>query len=94
MIGQKLSPILCEIETALWEFEAHADGGVKPEYTIDAFRAAAKIFMSVLMDKMWELQHDESIDMKVRENMALKAGNDFRNLIKTYTNIDTHDLYK
>jgi len=29
-----------------------------------------------------------------REEMASSAGNEFRKLIKTYTGIDTHNLYK
>lgn len=91
-IGEKLSPILTEIEDTLWEFEANR--GLKPGYTIDGFRSATKIFMSVLMDKIWELQSDEKIDMKDRMDMAEQCGKDVRNLIKTYTNIDTHELYK
>ena len=92
MIGQKISPILVEIEDTLWEFEAN--NGVKPEYTIEGVRASVKIFMSVLMDKMWDLQSNEKIDIKDREKMAEKVGQDVRKLIKTYTDIDTHDLYK
>lgn len=91
MIGKNISPILVEIETALWEFDIQ--NGFKTEYTEDGFRAAIKIFMSVIMDKMWELQETESIDMKDRENMACKAGEDLRSLIKTYTGVDCHDLY-
>ena len=92
MIGKNLSKIFVEIEDTLWEFEAN--GGLKPEYTIGGFRAGIKIFMSVLMDKIWELQQDETIDLQDRINMANKAGEDIRKLIKTYTNIDTHELYK
>ncbi len=92
MIGQQLSPILVEIEETLWEFEHHS--GIKPEYTEDGFRAACKIFMSVLMDKIWELQSDEKIDMEDRIKMVEKAGADVRALIKIYTDIDTHELYK
>ena len=92
MLGKKLSPILEEIEQTIWEFEAN--GGFKPEYTPEGFRAAIKIFMSALMDKIWELQQDETMDMEVRENMAYKAGEDLRKFIKTYTNIDCHELYK
>jgi len=90
-IGGELSPILCEIEETLWEFEAN--NGMKPDFTIEGFRAATKIFMSVLMDKIWELQSDEKIDMQTRLDMAEKAGEDVRKLIKTYTDIDTHSLY-
>lgn len=92
MIGKKISPILVEIENTLWEFEANNED-IKPEYTDEGFRATLKIFMSVLMDKMWELQFNEKIDIKDRLNMAEKAGNDLRELVKTYTNIDTHEFY-
>jgi hypothetical protein len=92
MIGQKLSPILEEVEGELWEFEANR--GIKPEYTNEGFRAATKIFMSVVLDKMWELQESENIPIEDRSNMATKAGEDIRQLVKNYTNIDCHDLYK
>jgi hypothetical protein len=91
MIGQELSPILEEIEDTLWEFEAN--DGSKPNYTIEGFRGATKIFMSVLMDKIWELQANENIPMENRIQMVEKAGQDVRQLIKTYTDIDTHQLY-
>lgn len=92
MIGAKFSPILEEIENALWEFEIY--GKTTLQYTDEGFRAATKIFMSALMDKMWNLQEAEGMNMADRGNMATKAGEDLRNLIKTYTNIDTHKLYK
>jgi len=91
MIGKKLSPILEEIEATLWEFEANAGG--KPEFTNEGFRASVKIFMSTLMDKVWELQQNEKFDMQDRINMATKLGEDVRKLIKTYTDIDCHKLY-
>lgn len=92
MIGKELSPVLVEIEDALWEFELNSN--LQPEYTTDGFRAATKIFMSVLMDKIWNLQSNENMDMEDRVKMVEKAGNDIRNIIKIYTDIDTHDLYK
>lgn len=92
MIGKQISPILYEIENVLWDFEEN--GGLKPEYGKDGFRAAIKIFMSVIMDKMWELQEVESLSIEDRCNMANKVGEDIRKLVKTYTDIDTHDLYK
>ncbi len=92
MIGKKISPILSEIENSIWEFEASV--GIKTEFTTEGFRAATKIFMSVLMDKIWELQEGENITMEDRMNMVQKAGEDVRHLIKVYTNIDTHEFYK
>jgi uncharacterized protein YutE (UPF0331/DUF86 family) len=93
MIGEKLSPVLNEIEQALWEFEFNFPG-TQPDYSEDGFRSALKIVMSAMMDKMWDLQQKEGIDMKIREAMAIKCGEDFRNLVRKYTNIDPHDLYK
>lgn len=92
MIGQRLSPILKEIEETIWEFEANTQA--KPNFTMEGFQAATKIFMTVFMDKMFELQTDESLSLKNKLNMAQKAGEDIRQLIKTYTNIDTHEFYK
>jgi hypothetical protein len=59
MIGKKLSPILSEIESALIEFEINV--ARPPEYTDEGFRASVKIFLSVMLDKMWKLQEDEGI---------------------------------
>ena len=91
MIGELLSPILTEIETKILEWEAAVSE--KPEYTKEAFRAAIKIFMSTLLDKMWELQEKDNMDINTRQAMAEKAGNDIRDFVKTYTDIDTHELY-
>lgn len=91
MVGKNLSPILAEIEQTLWEHEATF--ATKPNYTIEGFRGGIKIFMSVLLDKMWELQVNENMDNATREDMAVKLGNEVRKMVKTYTNIDTHDLY-
>jgi len=92
MIGQRLSPVLHEIEETLWEFEANVAD--KPNYTEEGFKGGIKIFMSVMLDKMWELQEKENIEMSDRENMATKLGESLRALVKTYTDIDTHELYK
>jgi len=92
MIGKKFSPILKEIEDTLWEFEENNGG--KPNYTQEGFQGAIKIFMSVLMDKMWELQEGEEISLADRLKMSQRAGEDLRKLVKTYTDIDTNDFYK
>jgi hypothetical protein len=92
MIGKKLSPILSEIESALIEFEINV--AKPPEYTNEGFRASVKIFLSVMLDKMWKLQEDEGIDINTRADMAEKLGSEIRNIVRVYTNIETHDLYK
>jgi len=90
-INDRLSAVLTEFEDTLIEFESH---GIPPKYTDEAFRAATKIFMSAIMDRMWVLQERERIDMKDRCNMAIRAGKDLREFVKTYTDIDTFDLYR
>lgn len=92
MIGKKLSPVLSEIESALMEFEINV--AKPPEYTDEGFRAAVRIFLSAMLDKMWKLQEDEGIDIDTRADMAEKLGSEIRNIVRVYTNIDTHSLYK
>ncbi len=92
MIGKHLSPILADIEKVLWQYEALE--GKKPNYTDQAFRASIKIFMSALLDKMYDLQEDEHLSFEDKINMAKKAGEDLRKLVKIYTDIDTVELYK
>ena len=43
-IGEKLSPLLVEVEEMIWEFESHFQ--IKPEFSKEGFRASIKIFMS------------------------------------------------
>lgn len=92
MIGQKIAPILIEIENTLWEFEAHK--AQLPDYPDSALPAAAKIFMSVMMEQIWHLMEKENVDQKDRENMVERAGEELRSYIKKYTNLDTRDFYK
>lgn len=92
MIGGKLSPILEEIEGALLEFEAEDLG--QPLYTEGGFRAAVKIFMSVVMDSLWNMQELADMTLDERLDMAEEAGLDIKHLIMKYTGIDTHTLYK
>ena len=92
MIGKKLSPILSEIESTLMEFEINV--AKPPEYTDEGFRASVRIFLSAMLDKMWKLQEDEGIDINTRADMAEKLGSEIRNIVRVYTNIETHDLYK
>lgn len=91
-VGKTISPLLVELEDVLWEFQKH--GGLKPEFTDDGFRAALKIFMDVIMDKTWELQENEGMGLEDRKKMVGKLGDDIRQLIKTYTDIDTFEMYK
>lgn len=90
-IGQRLNSILIKIENILIDHEVYHS--TKPEYSIDAFRAILKLFMSALLDKMYELQEKENMPLNDRKNMAVKAGEDIRKIIKIYTDIETLNLY-
>lgn len=90
-IGQKLSPILYEIETAIIEHEAYI--GTPHEFTKDGFRAAIKICVAVMLDKMWALQEEENVPQETRCKMANELGIKFKELIRIYTGVDTTKLY-
>ena len=92
-IGTRLSPLLIEIEASLWDFE-YSHPGDRPMYSIFGLRAALKIFMSTLLDAMWQKQEAKLVPQKEREKMATEAGQAIRQLVQKYIGIDTHKLYK
>lgn len=92
-IGEKISPILEEIEDTLWEFEYNKPEE-KPNFTEDGLRASIKIFMANLLDKMWDRQEKENMPFKDREKQAEYFGKEFRELVLLATGIDPHKLYK
>ena len=59
--------------------------------TIDLMNATV-IFQTALIDKMLDLQQAEDMEFKHRIEMVKSAGNQLRQLIKTFTGIDTHTL--
>lgn len=64
----------------------------KPGYSNRDFMNIVIIFQTALMDKMYDLQDVDKMDLKDRLNMAFAAGTELKKLIHTYTNIDTHDI--
>lgn len=90
LFGELMSPVLLDIESAIHEFTVGGYG--KPCYKKEALRSATVIFTAVLMDKIWELQDKEDMDMEIRRQMAQKCGEEVRKLVKVYTDIDTYSL--
>ena len=91
-IGELLGPTLIEIEDTLWSYELYMPS--KPYgFSEESFRAIIKLFMASIMDKMWALQEGDEMDIEDREAMAEQCGKDVRALVKTFTGIDTHNLY-
>jgi hypothetical protein len=89
-IGKKLSPILAEIGLTILESQTGYE--IPPNYDNISLMDASIIFQSVLLDRMWKMQEKENMPFDSRCNMATKAGEDLRKLIKTYCDIDMHNI--
>jgi len=92
MINENFSAKLSELEDMLLEHQIN--DGSKPYFSDWDLLAVNNLFISVLLDKMWDLQEQEKISFEDRENMAVSAGKEINKLIKTYTNIDVSKLIK
>ena len=66
--------------------------GEKPNFTNREFMNAIIIFQTALMDKLFDNQNYDKMDIENRMKMAESCGNDLRKLIHTYTNLDTHKI--
>lgn len=82
-----------EIANDLLTQNAEAKGNEnKPNYTNRQFMNAVIIFHTALMDKMYDNQDYDKMDIKNRFKMAEKCGLDLRKLIHTYTGLDTNKI--
>ena len=80
-----------EIANDLLTQNAEAKGNEnKPNYTNRQFMNAVIIFQTALMDKMYDNQDYDDMDIENRYKMAESCGLDLRKLIHTYTGLDTH----
>ena len=66
--------------------------GEKPNFTNRDFMNAIIIFQTALMDKLFDNQNYDKMDIENRMKMAEACGNDLRKFIHTYTNLDTHNI--
>lgn len=64
----------------------------KPNYTNREFMNALIIFQTALMDKMYDNQDYDKMNVEDRLKMAESCGLELRKLIHTYTGLDTHKL--
>jgi hypothetical protein len=74
--------------------ENSSDTAIKPNYTNREFMNACIIFHNALMDKMYDNQDFDDMLIDDRMNMATSCGTELRNLIRTYTGLDTHEVDK
>ena len=87
--SEKLSQLLVEIEHIFLDYL-----GEKLNLSDDEFRACCRIFLDAMMDKMFDLQENEDMDIEDRMNMAQHCGEEIRRIVKSYTGVETHDMYK
>jgi hypothetical protein len=62
----------------------------KPNYSNRDFMNATIIFQTALMDKMYDNQDRDDMPIDDRMKMSESCGLALRNLIHTYTALDTH----
>ena len=62
----------------------------KPNYSNRDFMNATIIFQTALMDKLWDNQEFDEMDIIDRMKMAESCGRELRKFIHTYTGLDTH----
>lgn len=64
----------------------------KPNYSNRDFMNALIIFYTAFMDKMWDNQNYDKMSLQDRLEMAESCGLALRDLIHTYTGLDTHKI--
>ena len=64
----------------------------KPNYSNRDFMNATIIFQTALMDKMYDNQDYDEMDIDDRMKMTESCGLELRKLIHTYTGLDTHKI--
>lgn len=79
------------MEDEIWDYESLTLG--HHGFDSEALKATAKLFAAALMDKMYELQELEKMDMEDRIAMGRKMGEELRRIVWAYTNVDTKELY-
>ena len=81
------------IANALLEQNSEAKGNEnKPNYSNRDFMNSLIIFQTALMDKMYDTQNFDNMDIEDRINMAESCGRALWRLVYTYTGLDTHKI--
>jgi len=91
MHAERLSTVIDSIADAVLEYSVNQVD--PPDLTIKTLESSILIFQFALMDHLWKLQAVENMPQKQREEMASAAGTKLRELVKTFTGIDTHSIY-
>ncbi len=85
--------VLEHVANGLLSQSADAVGDeAKPNYSNRDFMNATIIFQTALMDKMYDNQEYDRMDIQHRLEMAESCGKELRKIIHTYTGLDTHKI--
>lgn len=91
-LGEKLEPILEELEMVLWEHQATVPH-IPEGFTEKGFRGSCKIFMSAMMD----FTHKKNLEDKLTEKQccdrAEALGHRIRHLVFEFTGKDSTKFY-
>lgn len=91
--GQKLHPILQELNDALWEREANMPN-TPHDFSENDLLFASKIFTAVLWDFLHKKQEAEGTCMDDNLEEVRQAGVTIRALVFQFTGKDPHKLIK
>ena len=91
--GEKVRPILDELENAFVGFAAQFPGE-QAGYNVDDFRAVICMFYAVALEMMWQYHDRLGLPMPDREIAVEKFANEIRTSIFNYCDIDTRKLFK
>lgn len=91
--GERIQPILQELNDALWEREANCPN-TPHDFPEKSLLAASKIFTAVLWDFLHKKQEANGTCMDDNLDEVKEAGTAIRNLVFKYTGKDTHQLMK
>lgn len=91
-LKKSIESSLIYIEDFIWMKQCEIPHA-KFELSDRAFRATIKILITIMTERFFILVKEESMSLEDAEKMAISMANELRKLIKTYTNIDTHEFY-
>lgn len=83
------------MEDYLIAIENHllSNSDTKPNFSNESFRAISYIFLTAIIDKLFDLQMNEGIELEDSKKMAESCGNELKKFVKIYTGIDTEEFY-
>lgn len=90
-IGEKISVVMAQMSDVLIEHEASCDE--PPVFSDDGLAAIIHLFSSALLDRAWELQEKEDMNVEDRSAMVQSLGIKIRELVKVYADVDTKELF-